>query len=295
MQSGSEYWLVNGLKLFVHRFVDPKAEPSGLTILLLHGIFDAGSTWELVAEPLAGRGHEVLAPDLRGFGKSDWLAPGGYYHFPDYVADVSALVDEINPKRLSVVGHSMGGTIAALFAATSGERVERLALLEGIGPPAMPKEVAPDRMMSWLKDLRRIARMPRPLSSMEDAVGRLAASNPRVPYERLLTRAPLLTRINKEGQLVWAYDPLHKTMSPMSFRLDEFGEFLKRIGCPALFVGGGVLGWHVPDEAERLAQIRQIAHVELENAGHMMHWTVPEKLSALLIDFFEGRPILSGR
>ncbi len=286
MQSGSDYWKVNGLKLYVHRFIDRQAEPSGLTLLLLHGIFDAGSTWELVAEALAGAGHDVLAPDLRGFGKSDWLAPGGYYHFPDYIADVAALVDAVNPKRLGVIGHSMGGTIAALYTATASGRVERLSLLEGIGPPSMPKEIAPDRMISWLRDLKRIDRIPRPLSSLEDAVSRLAASNPRVPQERLKTRAPLLTRINEEGQLVWLYDPLHKSMSPMSFRIEEFGEFLKRISCPVLYVGGGASGWHVPDEAERLALIRQAKHVELMNAGHMMHWTEPEKLAALLIEFF---------
>lgn len=289
MQSGSDYWFVNGLKLYVHRFVDPKAAPSGQTILILHGIFDAGSTWELVAEPLCGAGHEVLAPDLRGFGKSDWLSPGGYYHFPDYVADVGALVDELNPKRLSLIGHSMGGTIASLYTAASGGRVERLSLLEGLGPPAMPKEAAPDRMTAWLRDLRRIERVPRPLSSMDDAVYRLAAVNPRVPHERLMTRAPLLTRLNKNGQLVWAYDPLHKTTSPSSFRVEEFQGFLKRITCPVLYVGGGSSGWHVEDEAERLAMLRDVKHVELEDAGHMMHWTEPQKLAGLLIDFFGER------
>src|SRR5262245_37916897 len=107
VESGSDVWLVNGLKLFVHRFRDESAPPSGLTVLLLHGFLDAGSTWDLTAPLLAKAGHEVLAPDLRGFGKSDWIGAGGYYYFPDYVADVVALIDQINPERLGVVGHSM--------------------------------------------------------------------------------------------------------------------------------------------------------------------------------------------
>src|SRR5262245_47174457 len=115
VELGSESWLVNGLKLFVHRFRDASAPPSGLTLLLLHGIFDAGSTWDLAAGPLSRAGHDVIAPDLRGFGKSDWIGPGGYYHFPDYVADIAALVDELNPARLGVVGHSLGGNVALLY------------------------------------------------------------------------------------------------------------------------------------------------------------------------------------
>src|SRR4051812_22002385 len=102
----SGYQRINGLKIYVHRFRDTAAPPSGLTVLLLHGFMDAGSTWGLVAEPLARAGHEVVAPDLRGFGLSDSIGAGGYYHFPDYVADVSELVDVLAPRRLALVGHS---------------------------------------------------------------------------------------------------------------------------------------------------------------------------------------------
>lgn len=286
MQSGSDFWLVNGLKLFVHRFRDEDTPPSGLTLLLLHGIFDAGSTWDLVAGPLARAGHEVLAPDLRGFGRSDWLGPGAYYYFPDYVADVAALVDELNPRRLGVVGHSMGGGIACLFAGAHPERVERLALLEGVGPPEFPVTTAVDRMQRWIRDLRRVDRTPRPLASFDDAVARLAANNPSVPHEVLMTRARLLTRLDDSGRLVWAYDPLHKTTLPTMFRLEEFQEFLRRITCPTLFMSGGRSGLHPPDEDERLAFFKDLTRVELPKAGHMMHWTEPAAVTRELLAFF---------
>lgn len=286
MESGSDAWLVNGLKLFVHRFRDESVPPSGLTLLLLHGFLDAGSTWDLTAPLLARAGHEVLAPDLRGFGKSDRVGAGGYYHFPDYVADVTSLVAQINPERLGVVGHSMGGTVAVLYAAVAGERVERLAILEGIGPPAMNLEEAPNRMKQWLNDLRRSDRSPRPLSSMRDAVARLAANNPMVPEAVIESRARLLTRTDASGRLFWSYDPLHRTTSPMSFRADEFRSYLAKIACPTLFVSGGPRGYHPADEAERVAQIPSVTRVELPTAGHMMHWTEPAALSRELLTFF---------
>jgi pimeloyl-ACP methyl ester carboxylesterase len=207
------------------------------------------------------------------------------------VADVAALVDELNPSRLGIVGHSMGGGVACYYTGAYPERVERLALLEGVGPPVMPATTAVDRARAWLRDLRRIERTPRPLASLDDAVARLAANNPSVPHEVLVTRARLLTRLTPEGRLVWSYDPLHKTVSPTMFRLEEFQEYLKRITCPTLVVSGGKAGMHPPDEDERLALLRDVSRVEFPKAGHMMHWTEPSGLARELVAFFgAGKP-----
>src|SRR5262245_48480774 len=112
----SGYHPGHGLRLFVRHFRDPEAPSTGLTLLIVHGFLDSGETWEMVAEPLARAGHEVLVPDMRGFGESDQVGPGGYYHFADYVADLAMLMDALAPARLGVIGHSMGGTISVLYA-----------------------------------------------------------------------------------------------------------------------------------------------------------------------------------
>lgn len=286
MQSGSGYQRVNGLKLFVHRFRDPEAAPSGLTVLLIHGFLDAGGTWDFVAPILARAGHEVIAPDLRGFGQSDSIGSGGYYHFPDYVADLSELCDSLAPRRLAVVGHSMGGTIAGLLVGARPSVAERLALLEGMGPPASDPAIAVDRMRAWLRDMREAPKGPRVLSSMEEAVHRLALHHPRVPRAIIESRAALLTRADEQGRLIWAYDGLHRTTSPTPFNAEAFKGFLGTIECPILVVSGGPLGYHAPDEGERIASLPSARVVEIPSAGHMMHWTTPEILAQHLLDFF---------
>jgi pimeloyl-ACP methyl ester carboxylesterase len=290
MMSSSGFQRVNGLKLWVHRFREESAPPSGLTILLLHGFMDAGGTWDMVAPALARGGHEVVAPDLRGFGLSDSIGAGGYYHFPDYVADVAELVDALAPRRLAVVGHSMGATVAAYYAGAHRDRVERLALLEGMGPMATPAPVSVDRMVAWLRTLREVSRVPRPLSSLQEAVERLSLHHPRVPRDVIETRARLLTKADDTGRLVWAYDPLHRTTAPTPFHAESFKEFLRRIDCPTLVVSGGPSGWHPPDEAERVACLVQGTRFELASAGHMMHWTEPRALSERLAAFFGEAP-----
>jgi pimeloyl-ACP methyl ester carboxylesterase len=280
--------IVNGIGLMVHRFRDPRAVPSGMTALLLHGFMDAGATWDLVAAPLAARGHDVVAPDLRGFGASDRVGADGYYHFPDYVADVAALVDRLSPPRLAVVGHSMGGTVAALYAGALPERVDRLALLEGVGPMGSVPSHAVDRMRAWLRGASRVDRVQKPIGSLDDAVRRLAVNHPLVPADVLRTRAELLATRDGEGRYAWSYDPLHRTTAPMPFYADAFRAFLREIRCPTLFVGGGPQGYHPDDEDERLACIASVERVDLPGAGHMLHWTAPLELARLLDAFFRA-------
>ena len=279
---------LNGLKLWIHRFRDPDpgAPPSGLTVLLVHGFLDSGATWDLVAPALARAGHEVLAPDLRGFGQSEWAGAGGYYHFADYVADLSELIDSLVPRRLALVGHSMGGAVAALLAGARPECFERVALLEGMGPVAVEPEMAVERMKVWLRNLRDAPRSSRPLTSLVEATERLALHHPRVPRAVIETRASLLTRTDDQGRCFWAYDPLHRTTAPTPFNIENFRVFLRRIACPTLVVSGGPFGWHPPDEADRAACLRDARHLELPSAGHMMHWTAPDALAANLLAFF---------
>jgi pimeloyl-ACP methyl ester carboxylesterase len=273
-----------GLSLCVHRFRDRQAPPNGKTILLLHGFLDSGATWDLVGAELAPGGAEIYAPDMRGFGKSDRVGAGGYYHFPDYVADVAALVDRIAPSELVLVGHSMGGSVACLFTGACPDRVHKLVLLEGVGPPAMVPADALARTRRWLQDLRH-AKGSRPLASLEDATHRLAATHPAIDRSILASRAPHLSIAGPDGSLVWAHDPLHRTTSPAIFQVESFKTFLAEIRCPVTFVSGGEAGWHPVDEAERLAAFPTPPRkVVLEGAGHMMHWTRPADVARVILE-----------
>jgi pimeloyl-ACP methyl ester carboxylesterase len=268
--------------LHVHRFT-PETKPSS-TVMLLHGFMDAGGTWSEVAAGLVARGHEVVAPDFRGFGSSDRVPEGAYYHFADYVADVRALVDAVAADELTIVGHSMGGTVATYFAGARPEALGRLVLMEGVGPPDMAPEIGPQRMRTWLKQLERPKRS-RPLDSLESAVSRLAANHPSVPEKTLRAVAVHLTS-ERNGQLHWAFDPLHRTTSPSLFRADAFRTFLEGIRCPVMFISGGDAGWHPLDEGERLEALQMpLKRVVLEDAGHMMHWTKPAEVADAIANF----------
>jgi pimeloyl-ACP methyl ester carboxylesterase len=272
------------------------------TALLLHGYMDAAGTFDLLAPSLVLAGLRVLAPDMRGFGAGPRASRGSYYHFPDYVADVAAIVREAVPAGapLFVVGHSMGGTIASLFTGAFPERVTRLAILEGSGPPDNPFNVAPARMRRWIDQVTELAARgsvggadapeSRPTLTLEEARRRLLANHARIDRAVLETRLLHLLEEVSPGRFVFSFDPLHKTVAPMPFFAAAYREFASAVTCPVLSVSGGPDGFHTPDEAERLAAFKRLTEEELPTAGHMMHWTQPEALGEILTRFWTAAP-----
>ncbi len=283
----------NGLEHHVVEWLPPVEARGGGTALLIHGFMDAGNSWELIAPLLAAGGLRVLAPDMRGFAQGPRAPEGSYYHFPDYVADVADLVRLLVPgsaeeSPLFVVGHSMGGTVSTLFTGAFPERVTKLALLEGLGPPDNPPEVAPDRMRRWIEQLRSTPREARSIGTIEDALRRLAGNHSRLDSAVLSGRIRHLVKELPDGGVAWAYDPLHRTTAPVPFFAKVFKSFASRVTCPVLCVSGGPSGFHPEDEDERIAAFPHAECAELPEAGHAMHWTEPDALAKLLLDFWSS-------
>ncbi len=253
-------------------------------IVLLHGYMDAAATFDLVASHLTQAGYRCIALDMRGYGEGARIPDGTYYHFPDYVLDVHGILAALGLTGAPIlIGHSMGGTIATLFAGAFPERVSALAVLEGVGPPDHPPESVPNRMRQWVFGVNELQGKTTRTFSMEDALSRLALSHPGVDLSVLRTRLLHLVTKNEDGSVSWAFDPLHRTLSPTPFYARTLIAFAQKVTSHVLFVGGGEQGFHPPDEAERLAAFAKLERVDLEGAGHMMHWTQPEALSQALI------------
>jgi pimeloyl-ACP methyl ester carboxylesterase len=101
-----------------HRWGDT----GGRRVLLLHGLQSSGATWWRIASALAEQGAEVTAPDLRGHGASP---RGDGYAFRDFVGD-------LRPGWDLVVGHSLGGALAAQALADDPDFAKRVVLLDPV-------------------------------------------------------------------------------------------------------------------------------------------------------------------
>ena len=102
-------------------------DPGSPTMVALHGVTAHGERFKQLAEERWARHFHVVAPDLRGHGRSGWDAP---WDFPTHVADLIETIDDLGLERPHWVGHSFGGRLVLEFAARHPERVDRAVLLD---------------------------------------------------------------------------------------------------------------------------------------------------------------------
>ena len=178
------------LKLHYLDWGNEAAEP----VLLVHGVQDHCHNWDWTSEILCQNYH-VVVPDLRGHGDSQWATGSGYNNL-DYVYDIAQLVEQSEMNNIHLIGHSMGGTIASLFAGLYPEKVASLISIEGVGGfwHLMQQDVHPGvKVREWISDMRGLAhRSPRRYDTLEDAFHRMQQSNPPVGGTGRSTRVPLL-------------------------------------------------------------------------------------------------------
>ena len=125
--SSTERVSVRGLEYSVRRW-GPADAPK---VFLLHGWMDTSATFQFVVDALR-HDWQLIAPDWRGYGETTWLHRP--YWFPDYYADLEALLAHYAPEGpVRLVGHSMGANIAGIYAGLRPQRVARLAMLDFIG------------------------------------------------------------------------------------------------------------------------------------------------------------------
>lgn len=274
----------NGLAHRVLRWDPAGGDAPGAPIVLAHGFLDHAWSWHPVAQHLVAAGRRVLAFDWRGHGETEWIGAGGYYHFPDYVLDLHALLPAIAGSEYALVGHSMGGTACAMFAGTRPEGLRSVVLCEGLGPPAMPLESFADRMSSFVASVAR-ARAPRASRAMrdvDDAARRLRQQHADLDETLARFLAEKGTRAI-EGGLEWRFDPLHRTTSPTPFRPEGLGSLLARIEVPTLLVRG-TRGYRTDDHDARVAAIPRASEIVLDDVGHMMHWQAPDRLARAILE-----------
>lgn len=260
-------------------------ETKGLPLLILHGYLEQAAAWDEVAARLLAR--RVVMPDHRGHGLSAHVGPGGSYPFWDYVADVASLV-EVLGGRVDLVGHSMGGTMAALYAACRPESVENLVLIEGLGPPD-----AEDRVVEQARQALRHRLDPpthRPIADLDEAILRMRRADPALPALTARRLAERSTRPISGGGLEWTFDPRHRARSAQAFVLRQFKVFLREISAPTLMIEGGASPVHaMPDLDARRSCLPHARRVVLDGVGHHPHHECPEALAALVLEHCHAR------
>lgn len=221
----------------------------GPPILLLHGLAASARWWTRVV-PTLSETHRVHAIDLPSFGES---GRGVRFHLDRVPDQLIALMDAEGIERASIVGHSMGGLIAARMAADHPDRVDRLVLVDAGFLPLDP---------SWLHKVTgpigalRFTRPPLARLLMEDLM--------RVGGVRLIEATVQLLRTD------WV-DSLSRIRAPTLVVWGE-GDTI----CP-IVIGHGIVG--------RVPGARMVV---IPDCGHNPMWERPEAFLDAVVPFLEG-------
>jgi len=242
----------------------------GPVVICCHGWLDQAAAWDAVAIKLVARGFRVVAPDHRGHGHSAWTPGGSTYHFMEYVADLDALVDALALQDPILVGHSMGGTIASLWAGLRPGGPAGLVLLDGLGPPRVETESAVDQAVAFL-DQNRTAPARRLVASPEAAAEKIRRTNAGLSESQALALAHRAVEATPDGW-AWRWDPLHRTRAAVAYDADRHMAILRRIECPVA-VGVGSQSWYamMPDLESRVSAIGPLVAHETFACGHDLH------------------------
>ena len=266
-------------------------------LFLLHGWMDVAASFQFLVDALS-RDWRVIAPDLRGFGRSAW-DPHGYW-FAGYVADFDALVDAFAPgAAVRVAGHSLGANVAMHYAGARPQRVAELVALDGFGIPAESAGDAPDKLAAWLDALAE----PPSLASYADfdaVARRLVRNDPRLAPDRAAFLARHWAEEDGQGRVRLCADPRHKLPFPIVYRLEEAFAVWGRIRARTLWVAAEdshIPRWldhHPEGEAAtdslagvraRLARVPGATLVTIADAGHMLHHDQPQAVAAAIEAF----------
>lgn len=273
------------LRIAARCWGDPALPP----LLALHGWLDNAGSFDRLAPLLADR-HRVIAIDLAGHGRSAHRPAGAWYHYVDFLDEILAVLDRLDRPRVDLLGHSLGGTLAAMLAGAFPERIDRLALIEALGPLTGPDGETATRLRAGLEarrerrgDRRRVFETVEAAIAARLTAGGLSEHGARPIVERGLRSA--------DGGFVWASDARLRLSSPMRFSEAQVLAVLAGIDAPTLLVLTEPDTPYLPREGieRRAARVADIGIVRL-GGGHHLHLERPEPVATALAAFFARTP-----
>jgi pimeloyl-ACP methyl ester carboxylesterase len=277
---------VRGLDIHLRRW-GPAPAAGESPVILLHGFQDTGDTFQFLVDEFE-RDWPLAALDWRGFGRSGWNRDG--YWFPDYLADLDQLLDMLSsdvPAHL--VGHSMGGNLASLYAGLRPDRVRSVVNLEGFGLPRTSPQAAPGRLVKWLDQVKAVPPL-KSYDSFEQLASVIQMRYPRFGDVRSRFIAGAWGKLEDDGRVHLMGDARHRWVNPVLYKREDAEAVWRCVRAPMVLLLGEKseflpkLGEEGTDEALQ-AMMRHAEIVHIAEAGHMLHIERPGVIAPLIERF----------
>ena len=261
---------------------------TGKPILFLHGARDSSVSFQFIADEFDDA-WRIIAPDWRGHGRTQ-MTPGSYWT-SDFLCDLDALFEQLIPMgRAPILGHSMGGNVASVFAGLRPDAVSHLMTLDVLGSP-LPW--SPVRVVETLTDLLNAERRGatrRRYATIGEMADRLIQANPRLDRARALFIAEGNAVALDGGSYAWPHDPTFLRSWPTLHSVEEWAECWRKITAPVVSILASDPRASSPTSdpkivAARCRNFRNITVRRAPDTGHNVHQDAPQFVAQCLKDF----------
>jgi len=269
-QPQDKFVTANSLKLHYLDWGNPDAPP----MLLLHGLSGNAHYWDFFAQMMKNDYH-ILALDQRGHGDSSWAAS---YGPKDYVLDLEAFVTALELDNIVLIGHSMGGINAIIYAARHPEQISQLAIID-IGP-----KIAAAGMERMEKER---ASEPEAFNSEEEAIKYMKQLQPRYSEVFVQHQARYAFKRDDKGRLTFKYD---RTLRSTELQSPQWlWGYLKEVICPTLLLNGMESDMLSRETAQKEANTLVFGSVvDIERAGHSIPGDNPQAFEVAVRNFLSS-------
>lgn len=235
-------------------------------LICLHGWLDNLASFYLLVNQLKND-YQLLLVDLPGHGLSEPLADGAHYYIWQNIETLYELLQALEVERANLLGHSMGGVVASLFAGTFPDKVNTLVLLDSLGPMTSSAEQSPEQLAKAIIDAQKTPSQLRVFSDVKTALVARRKSSPASTEQALL---PIVKRNLKpvEGGVSWRTDRRLRHTSKVRLTEEQVLAFLSKIKANVLVVLAKQGIVPKPWIKQRLAVLTHCELVEVEGHHH---------------------------
>ena len=244
-------------------------------IILLHHLNTHAHAWDQFAASMSDT-YRVLALDMRGHGDSEW-SKSGSYTTADHASDVAALMDDLELKRAIILGGSVGGRVALVYAAEHPQRAAAL-IMEDVGPVRSPESAANFTRQAEA-EVAEFDNLDAVVEYMRAHPGGHSEHRPEAAWRYLAQHA---TKLQDNGKLAWKRDiAMHKTAEAL-----QLWDQVERIRCPFLLILGSDSTTVSPEHRDRMMQSASNSTlVTVQGAGHIVVHDKPEEYQRAVRQF----------
>ncbi len=266
--------LSNGLRMQYYQWPG-----TGPNLVFLHPSSGYGRMWEMTAECLSGQ-FQIFALDQRGHGDTD--KPDGAYTAEEYAEDLRLFIEEAGVERPIIAGHSLGGRVAQVFAATYPQQVTAIALVGGPHYENFFQER--DRVNTVLEGVQRMRVSETEFSSEEEALAFLRDYRPTDTDDMRRHRIAHNMSRTGDGRLSFKFDKV-RVAQGLTHIADDLKPYARRVTCPVAILRGTNSSHLSRHEAEEVASFWNDSRVIEVEGDYTLELENPQGLAQAIMDF----------